>query len=195
MLQQYVRNHWVMVDSSSRLHFITACFHPTSASGVICLLVTILHTYTMSGTIKAMLVKDYDSDYRWSMLVILIVQSIGVLIGTIMPLSRCFATLKFKTSFSIHLKVFKVERYWTHMLYDWKQASIRLPFHSRRLKIVIETFKRLIIYICIQLQKGVVVLCKIIALIPFVFVICVSYCFRCLKAVFCSLREDAVNLV
>ncbi|KAJ0524019.1 hypothetical protein HanIR_Chr10g0500011 [Helianthus annuus] len=79
----------MMVESGSCLHFITACFHTTSASGVICLLVTILHTYTMSGTIKAMLAKDYDSDYGWSMLVILIVQSIGVLIGTIVPLSRC----------------------------------------------------------------------------------------------------------
>ncbi|KAJ0531668.1 hypothetical protein HanRHA438_Chr10g0477881 [Helianthus annuus] len=182
-LQNHVRNHWMMVESGSCLHFITACFHPTSASGVICLLVTILHTYTRSGTIKAMLAKDYGSDYGWSMLVILIVQSIGVLIGTIVPLSRCFATLEFKTSFSIHFKVFKVEPHWTHKLNDWKRASIRLPFHSR-------TSKRLILCICIQLQEGVVVLCKIIALIPLVFVICVSYCFDYLKSMFNSLRED-----
>ncbi|MFS7982414.1 hypothetical protein Hanom_Chr10g00962621 [Helianthus anomalus] len=171
-LQELVRNHWVMLESSRCLHFITDCFHPTSASGVICLLVTILHTYTMSGTIKAMLAKDYDSDYSWSMLVILIVQSIGVLIGTIMPLSRCFATLEFKTSFSIHFKVFKVVGALVHRA----------------------DFKRLIIYICIQLQKEVVVLCKIIALIPLVFVICVSYCFHYLKSVFSSLREDVENL-
>ncbi|KAJ0881631.1 hypothetical protein HanRHA438_Chr10g0476311 [Helianthus annuus] len=189
-LQNHVRKHWMMVESGSCLHFITACFHTTSASGVICLLVTILHTYTMSGTIKAMLAKDYDSDYGWSMLVILIVQSIGVLIGTIVPLSRCFATLEFKTSFSIHFKVFKVEHHWTRKLNDWRQASIRLPFHSRRLNVVIETSKRLIIYICIQLQVGVVVLCKIIALIPIVFVICFHY----LKAVFSSLRRYDKNL-
>ncbi|KAJ0745417.1 hypothetical protein HanPI659440_Chr10g0398421 [Helianthus annuus] len=188
-LQNHVRNHWMMVESGSCLHFITACFHPTSASGVICLLVTILHTYTMSGTIKAMLAKDYDSDYGWSMLVILIVQSIGVLIGTIVPLSRCFTTLSFRRFFLIQLKVFKVERYWTHKLYEWKQASIRLPFHSRRLNVVIETSKRLILNICIQLQKGVLVLCKIIALIPTVFVIC----FHCLKHVFCSLRRYDKN--
>ncbi|KAJ0745418.1 hypothetical protein HanPI659440_Chr10g0398431 [Helianthus annuus] len=190
-LQKHVRNHWITVENGSCLHFITTCFHPTSASGVICLLVTVLHTYTMSGTIKSMLAKDYDSDYRWSMLVILIVQSIGVLIGTIMPFSRFFATLKLKMSFSDHLKVFEVERYWTDKLNDWKQASIRLPFHSRRLNVVIETSKRLILCICIELQEGVVVLCKIIALFSFVFVICVSYCFHCLKVVFSSLRRDA----
>ncbi|KAJ0745426.1 hypothetical protein HanPI659440_Chr10g0398511 [Helianthus annuus] len=132
----------------------------------------------MSGTIKAMLAKDYDSDYGWSMLVILIVQSIGVMIGTIVPLSRCFATLRFKVSFSIHFKVFKVEPYWTHKLSVWKhQVSIRLPFRSH----VIENFRRLIFNMCIQLQEGVVVLCKIIALIPLVFVMCVSYCFPCFK--------------
>ncbi|KAJ0524024.1 hypothetical protein HanRHA438_Chr10g0477901 [Helianthus annuus] len=194
-LEYHVRKHWMMVESGSCLHFITACFHPTSASGVICLLITIFHTYTMSGTIKAMLAKEYDSDYGWSMLVILTVQSIGVLIGTIVPLSRCFATLSFEGSFSIHFKVFKVERYWTHKLNDWKQASIRLPFHSRRLNVVIETSKRLIIYICIQLQKGVVVLCKIIALIPLVFVICVSYCYHCLKPVFILSISDANPII
>ncbi|KAL9993148.1 hypothetical protein Hdeb2414_s1070g00978111 [Helianthus debilis subsp. tardiflorus] len=197
-LENHVRKHWMMVESCSCLHFITACFYTTSASGVICLLVTILHTYTMSGTIKAMLAKDYDSDYGWSMLVILTVQSIGVLIGTIVPLSRCFVTLSFEGS--IHFKVFKVERHWTQKLNDWKQASIRLPFLSGRLNTVIESSKRLIIYICIELQKGVVVLCKIIALIPLVFLICVSYfnyldCLKdCLKSMFSSLRDDAMTL-
>ncbi|KAF5788389.1 hypothetical protein HanXRQr2_Chr10g0463481 [Helianthus annuus] len=165
-LHKHVRNYWIMAESGSGLHFITACFHTTSASGVICLLVAILHTYTMFGTIKAMLAKDYDSDYRWSVIVILIVQSIGVVIGTIVPLFRCFTTLRFKVFFSIHFKVFKVESYWTQKLYEWKRTIIRLPFRSCKLEVVIETFKRLFFNIWIQLQKGVVVLCKIIALIP-----------------------------
>ncbi|KAJ0816156.1 hypothetical protein HanPI659440_Chr00c19g0734251 [Helianthus annuus] len=183
-----------MAESGSGLHFITACFHTTSASGVICLLVAILHTYTMFGTIKAMLAKDYDSDYRWSVIVILIVQSIGVVIGTIVSLFRCFTTLRFKVFFSIHFKVFKVESYWTQKLYDWKHTSIRLPFRSRNLVVVIETFKRLFFNIWIQLQEGVVVLCKVIALIPLVFVTCVFYCFRCLKWLFISLREKNENM-
>ncbi|KAJ0531624.1 hypothetical protein HanRHA438_Chr10g0475891 [Helianthus annuus] len=167
-LHKHVGNYWIMAESGSGLHFITACFHTTSASGVICLLVAILHTYTMFGTIKAMLAKDYDSDYRWSVIVILIVQSIGVVIGTIVPLFRCFTTLRFKVFFSIHFKVFTVESYWTQKLYEWKRTSIRLPFRSRSLEVVIETFKRLFVNIWIELQEGVLVLCKIIALIPLV---------------------------
>ncbi|KAJ0531627.1 hypothetical protein HanRHA438_Chr10g0475931 [Helianthus annuus] len=182
-LHKHVSNHWIMAGSGSP-QFITACFHTTSASGVICLLVIILHTYTMPRTIEAILDKDYDSDYDSSMIVIAIVQSIGLVIGTVAPLSRWFATLSFKVSSKIianHFNVFKVERYWTQKLYDWKHARINLPFRSRNLEVVIETLKRLISNICIGLQNGVVVICKVIALIPFLSMICFLYCFRCMK--------------
>ncbi|KAF5788399.1 hypothetical protein HanXRQr2_Chr10g0463581 [Helianthus annuus] len=119
-LQEYVRNHWIMAGSGSP-QFITACFRTTSASGVICVLVTILHTLTMSWTIEAIFTKDCDSDYGWSMIAILIVQFIG----------------------------------------------------------------------------GVVVVCKIIALIPFVFMICLLYSFRFLKwlpkAMIISLGENTTE--
>ncbi|KAJ0816160.1 hypothetical protein HanPI659440_Chr00c19g0734291 [Helianthus annuus] len=182
-LHKHVSNHWIMAGSGSP-QFITDCFHTTSASGVICLLVAILHTYTMYGSIKSILEKDYDSDYDSSMIVIAIVQYIGLVIGTVAPLSRWFATLSFKVSSKIianHCNVFNVERYWTQKLYDWKHASVRLPFRSRNLEVVIETLKRLIFNICIGLQNGVVVICKVIALIPFLSMICFLYCFRCMK--------------
>ncbi|KAF5788392.1 hypothetical protein HanXRQr2_Chr10g0463511 [Helianthus annuus] len=174
-LQKHVSNHWIMTGSGNP-QFITVCFHTTSASGVICLLVTILHTYTIYMLIYYVLHDDYDSDYGWSMMVILVVQFIGVIIGTIAPLSRCFATLSFNVSTKIissHFKVFKVECYWTSMLHDWKHASIRLPFHSRNLEVVMETLKRIIFNICIGFQNGVVVVCKVVALISFLFMILV----------------------
>ncbi|KAJ0816164.1 hypothetical protein HanPI659440_Chr00c19g0734331 [Helianthus annuus] len=198
-LQEYVRNHWIMAGSGSP-QFITACFRTTSASGVICVLVTILHTLTMSWTIEAIFTKDCDSDYGWSMIAILIVQFIGVVIGTIAPFSRCFATLSFKVSFKIisnHFKVFEVESYWTSKLHSWKRASIKLPIRSHNLKVVVEALKRLILIFCIEIQEGVVVVCKIIALIPFVFLICLLYSFRFLKwlpkAVIISLGENTTE--
>ncbi|KAJ0816158.1 hypothetical protein HanPI659440_Chr00c19g0734271 [Helianthus annuus] len=78
-LEKHVSNHWIMTGSGTQ--FITVCFHTTSASGVICLLVTILHTYTIYMLIYYVLHDDYDSDYGWSMMVILVVQFIGVIIG------------------------------------------------------------------------------------------------------------------
>ncbi|MFS7982356.1 hypothetical protein Hanom_Chr10g00961871 [Helianthus anomalus] len=172
-LQKHVKNHWIMAGSGSP-QFITACFRTTSASGVICVFVTILHTLTMLWVIC----------YGRSMIAIVIVQFIGVVIGTIAPLSRCFAALSFKVSLKIisnDFKVFKLESYWTSKLYDWKRASLKLPFRSHGLNVIIETSKRLILCFCIEFQEGFVVVCKILALIPFVFMICVLYCFRCVK--------------
>ncbi|KAI3686696.1 hypothetical protein L1987_80380 [Smallanthus sonchifolius] len=116
---------------------ITACFLMTSASGVICVLLAFLHTLTIYWSFKLVLTKDTDSEYSWSVIVILLVQFIGVVIGTIAPLSRCFVILNFKVSskmVSNHFKVFKVESYWTGMLYDWKRASIELPIRRHSIK-------------------------------------------------------------
>ncbi|KAJ0745364.1 hypothetical protein HanPI659440_Chr10g0397891 [Helianthus annuus] len=198
-LQKHVRNHWIMAASGSP-QFITACSPAASASGVICALITGLHALTMLVGIMGMKEKDYQSVYKWSMMVILIVQSIGVVIGAIAPLSRCFATLSFKVSSKIilnHFKVFKVESYWTWKLYDWKHGGIH-EFRSRNLEVIIETMKKLILSLCIKFQKGVVVMCKITALAPFLFMICVLYCFRCmkwlLKAMFTSLGKKFEKL-
>ncbi|KAK9049006.1 hypothetical protein SSX86_032025 [Deinandra increscens subsp. villosa] len=197
-LQKHVTRYLVMEETGIFPQVITTCYCTTSASGVICVLVTILHAITMSSTVKAIFTNDYDSDYGWSTIVILIVQSIGVVIGTIAPLSRCFATLSSNAmSFKIisnHFKVFEVESYWTKKLHDWKRAKIYIP--SPILNAVIMTLKKLILIFCIKFQEGVVVVCSIIALIPFIFMICSSPCFRCWKrSMFTTSSEEwTVNL-
>ncbi|KAK1413934.1 hypothetical protein QVD17_29671 [Tagetes erecta] len=59
-LQNHVSNYWIMAGSGNP-QFIFACYVTTTASGVICAFTTILHTFTMSWTISAILKKDYDS--------------------------------------------------------------------------------------------------------------------------------------
>nr|GEV51851.1 hypothetical protein [Tanacetum cinerariifolium] len=114
-------------------HFISACSATTSASGVICGASTALHIAIMLYVYPWM--TDYLSDYKRSMLVILITQFIGAILGTIAPLWRCFATLSFKMSTKLilnHIKVFKVESYWTQILSDWKQSSVLFPSRSAK---------------------------------------------------------------
>ncbi|KAL8242980.1 hypothetical protein R6Q59_013282 [Mikania micrantha] len=212
-LHKHVSNYWIMSGSGSP-QFILACSVTTAASGVICVTTAILHIVTVSTsissmlkeyhksnykTISDMLKEKYDSDYKWSMVVILIVQFFGVIIGTLAPLCRCFATLSFKESNKSilnHMKVYIIESYWTQKLYDWKQASIR--FRSHKLKVVINTLKNQILNFCIEFQIGVVVVCKTLALIPFFFVICFLYCAHCMKwllpFVFRSSEERGENL-
>jgi Txe/YoeB family toxin of Txe-Axe toxin-antitoxin module len=83
-----------------------------------------------------------------------------------------------------HIKVFKVESYWTQKLYDWKQGSIPFSVSSRKIKIVIHNIKVIFLIICIGLQKTIVVVCKIIALIPIFIVICCIWCWKWFKAMF-----------
>ncbi|XP_023744193.1 uncharacterized protein LOC111892374 [Lactuca sativa] len=190
-LQHHVRNYWIMAGTGSP-QFMTVCSATTSASGVICLISTALHVYIIiPKDDKDMM--EYDTDYKWSMLVILIIQFIGVILGTLAPISRCFAALSFKLSeqwIRNHIKVFKVESYWTQKLSDWEKRRVpNIPFRSPGLrgKIVIEKLKILFLSICIQFQETFVVACKMIGVIPLLFLICVSYCWKWLKAMFSSL--------
>ncbi|PWA50765.1 hypothetical protein CTI12_AA469790 [Artemisia annua] len=89
------------------------------------------------------------------------------LVGTIAPLCRCYASLSFKLS---------IKWIWNHI-----KSSIPFSASSRKIKIVIQNFKVLFLIICIGLQKIVVVACKMIALIPIFFVICVLFFIRCWK--------------
>ncbi|KAI3785083.1 hypothetical protein L1987_44195 [Smallanthus sonchifolius] len=188
-LKQHVRNYWIMAGTSSP-RFVTACAVTTSASGVICACSAAISFLMMHLTIGYL--REYKSDYKWSMLVIFITQFIGALLGTIAPLFRCFADLSFNLSIKWtwnHINVFKVESYWSQKLCDWKHSSIPFSVSSRKRKIIIQNLVSIILSICIGFQKMVVVACKMIALIPIFFVICVLYCTRCwkwMKAMFSS---------
>ncbi|XP_076892800.1 uncharacterized protein LOC143544626 [Bidens hawaiensis] len=198
-LRQHVKNYWLMAGSGSP-QFLIACSPTTTASGVICALTALLHTLTMC-------LLDFDtyscgSAYKGTTKLILKVQFVGVLVGSVAPLSRCFASLSFykvsTKSIWNHMKVFKVECYWTEKLSDWKNGSIPFPFRTHKRKIVINNLKSIILNFFIKLQEGVVVVCKIIALNSFFFTICVLYFLRCLKclskATCCSLGKEDYNL-
>ncbi|KAJ0764649.1 hypothetical protein HanPI659440_Chr08g0294521 [Helianthus annuus] len=180
-LKQHVSNHWIMAGTGSP-QFTTVCSATTTASGVICFSGTVLHVIIIISTIPH--IWFFKSDYKWSVLVILITQFMGVILDTVAPLSRCFATLRFEVSITWirnHIRLIKVESYYTQKFTDWKQSSVPLKFSSRRCKIVIQDLKVLILSFCIGIQKTVVVACKMIALIPIFFVIGVWCCFNCWK--------------
>ncbi|KAJ0817394.1 hypothetical protein HanPI659440_Chr00c07g0718851 [Helianthus annuus] len=188
-LHQQVSKYWIMAGSGSP-QFISACSVTTTASGVICVLTFLLHLLTMLWTIALCVepetnpTKSYDSAYNGSTLGIFIVQSIGIILGTVAPFARCFASISFKLSIK---SMFKVEKYWFQTLLDWKYGSISLPllrisfpFGKHKSKVVIRTLKNVVLHFCIILQVVVVVVCKIIVLVPFPFTICL----RCLKWLF-----------
>ncbi|PWA42489.1 hypothetical protein CTI12_AA282680 [Artemisia annua] len=177
-LRQHVRRYWVMAETGSP-QFVMASNPLSTASGVICVIVLVMNMLVVlevpfgyHGEEKV-----YRSAYKWSMLFIIITQSIGVVVGTIAPIFRCFSVLSFNLVTKSNrnpLKVFKVEKYWTQKLYEWKQSHI--PFFAiiRRSRTLVYIPSGNILNFCIILQKGTVIACKVIWLIP----ILVLYCWN-----------------
>ncbi|GJR83514.1 hypothetical protein Tco_0154299 [Tanacetum coccineum] len=193
-LNKYVNNHWIMAGTGSP-QFITSCSATTSASGVICVASTVIHLTYMIIALVYGSIGEKESDYKWSIPVVHIIQFIGSLLGTITPLCRCYAALSFKLSIKWiwnHIKVFKVESYWTQMLYNWKQSGMPLSVTNRKTKIFIEKFKIRVLSICIGFQRTFVVACKMIALIPIFIVIIVLYSIHCWKWIMLKFSDSGL---
>ncbi|CAH1435098.1 unnamed protein product [Lactuca virosa] len=194
-LKQHVSNYWIMAGTGNP-QFMIASSATTSASGAICALSTAYYILLMFFSIRPL--PASQSDYKWSLSVILITQFIGIILGTIAPLSRCFAALSFKVSLKWivnHIKVSNVESYWTQKLDDLKQSSIPSPYSSRKCKFVIQSLKNLFLSICIGFQKTVVVACKIIRVVLIFLLICVVYCLHCGKWLKAMFSTSSINMV
>ncbi|XP_071704390.1 uncharacterized protein [Rutidosis leptorrhynchoides] len=175
-LKRQVCKYWTMAETGSP-QFMTACLPTSSASGVICLFSCFLTISLMLKTKNYL--RDYKSDYKWSMVVILIVQSSGVLLGSISPLCRCFTPLRFKFSENWsgnYILPDKEESYWIKKLNDLKQSSTAYPFHSRKYKIVIQNLKIAILNICIIVQMLVVLVCRLLVFFQTFVVFIISIC-------------------
>ncbi|GKB95107.1 hypothetical protein Tco_0981244 [Tanacetum coccineum] len=190
-LRQHVRRFWVMAETGSP-QFVMASSPLSTASGVICVVVLLMQTfsifeilYAYRYALKYAVVYETQSVYKWSMLFILLTQYIGIVVGTIAPVFRCFSVLNFKTVTKWdrnHFMAFKVEKYWTQKLYEWKQNHIPFLSSSRRSRTVLYNLKNVALSLCIGIQMVLVVLCKVIRLIPIVVLKLVVYSLYGLKS-------------
>ncbi|GJT18560.1 hypothetical protein Tco_0877266 [Tanacetum coccineum] len=189
-LRQHVRRFWVMAETGSP-QFVMASSPLSTASGVICVVVLVMQSLLMFEFLYDNFnygneyTEYYGSVYKQSILFILVTQSIAVMVGTIAPIFRCFSVLSFKfvTKWDINqLMVFKVEKYWTQMLYEWKQNHVPILLSSRRPRTVLYNLKNIALSLCIGFQMVLVVLCKVICLILIVVLKLVVYCLYCLKS-------------
>ncbi|MFS7980219.1 hypothetical protein Hanom_Chr10g00936851 [Helianthus anomalus] len=186
-LRQHVKRYWVIAETRSPQFVMTSNPLSTATSGVICVIALGLNLLLVLE-VPFRDPRIYKSAYKWSILFIVITQFIGVLVGTIAPIFRCFSTLNFKlgTKWNItYLMVFKVEEYWTQSLREWKQSPMHFLASSSRSRTLVYNSKSIMISHCISLQKATITLCKVITLVtritPIVFVYCL-YCWKSLKA-------------
>ncbi|MFS7944230.1 hypothetical protein Hanom_Chr06g00509611 [Helianthus anomalus] len=124
----------------------------SSASGIICASCMLIYIFVMWSLWLKRYYLTCKSVYKWSMIAILVTQSIGVV-----------------------FLVFKVDKYWTQKLSEWKESRISFLSSGRRSRAHLHNSKNFIISFCIGFQKVVVVSCKktgllpIVVLIPFVY--------------------------
>ncbi|KAI3812197.1 hypothetical protein L1987_16904 [Smallanthus sonchifolius] len=90
-LIQCVRRYFIMAGTCSP-QFVMATTPLCSAAGIICSSSTIMYLYCVIEFFAGPFYRDIlncESDYKWSMLVIFIIQSVGTAVGTISLLFRC----------------------------------------------------------------------------------------------------------
>ncbi|KAI3511396.1 hypothetical protein L1887_18549 [Cichorium endivia] len=182
-LASYVKKHWMMAETGDP-QFAIACSPISSAFGVICSL------FALVSFIQLLFIRHYmpnyffeGTDYKWSIKLIVILQFIGIIIGSIAPIFRCLtATSHFNLSkkwSKNHLNVFIVEKRWIQMLQLWKRSHVPSHIPGRCCKKVLDYMKNMILNFCVALQIMVVVICKIICLVPISFLILFSCCNFC----------------
>ncbi|KAJ0914588.1 hypothetical protein HanPSC8_Chr06g0240291 [Helianthus annuus] len=186
-LRQLVKRYWIMAETGSP-QFVMVSNPLSSASSIICvlsMLIYLLVAWVRFWFNASILTNDsptLNSVYKWSMVIIVVTQSIGVVVGSIAPVFRCFTVLSFKSLNRNHL-VFKVDKYWTQKLSDWKESRISFLSTRRRSRALLHNLKNRILWFCIGFQKVVVVSCKIIGLLSIVVVIPFVYLSRCFSSV------------
>ncbi|XP_035832923.1 uncharacterized protein LOC118481777 [Helianthus annuus] len=162
-LKLYVKKYWMMTETRN-LQFVIACSPVSSAFGVICVLFALNSSYDLTYVINF---KEYDyqyegSDYKWSLMIIHIVQLVGVVVGSIAPILRCFTSIGHyslsKKLSKNHLNVFRVEKHWIERLQQWKRNHVHSHIPGRYLKIVFHYVKNAFLNFCLALH--IVVLSK-----------------------------------
>ncbi|KAD3337627.1 hypothetical protein E3N88_33147 [Mikania micrantha] len=187
-LGNYVKKCWMMTETRNP-QFVIACSPVSSAFGVICLYLAFRSGVSFVGLVRFMEFNlFYDSDYKWSLTIIFMVQSIGVVVGSIAPIFRCFTSIGHydlsKEWSKKHLNVFQVEKSWIERLQQWKHSPIHSHIPGHRCKISFHYIKGTFLNLCIALHIAVLVTCKIICLIPKTFMLLLACCWHIVASFF-----------
>ncbi|GJS44690.1 hypothetical protein Tco_0594811 [Tanacetum coccineum] len=118
-LEHNVKKYWMMAETGNP-QFVIACSEVASAFGFIgwlLFLISLMQLFYLDYTAP-------NSDYNWSLKIIVGIQLIGAIIGSIAPAFRCFAAIncfELSKKWSVNqLNIFKIEEHWTQILLFWK---------------------------------------------------------------------------
>ncbi|KAI3696659.1 hypothetical protein L6452_29112 [Arctium lappa] len=188
-LIRHVKRYWMMAETGNP-QFVLASSPFCSATGLIS---SIFAAVSIIRLMELWVDESYywyeDSDYKWSINVIVTIQLIGIVVGSIAPIFRCITTASYfnlSILWSInHINIFRVEKHWTQRLRHWKHIHVTSYIPGRQCKKVFNHVKNMILNFCMALQIMLVVICKTICLVPtcimILFFSCCHFCNSLLK--------------
>lgn len=200
-LKEAMMKYWMMAQTSSP-QFVMGRSATCTASGAICLLSAgilaeaIFTSYLMKRSFRFC---NGQSDYKWSVTFILIIQCVAVVVGTIAPAIRWFVAIKFrcpKLGKGGYKKEFTLENYWIRYLVELKQCPLTIRVENRSCRKLVYRAKNKFLDGCIVLQTAIVFTSKVIRLMSIFFVsgiFSVCDCFKSLKNKLCFKDTISIN--
>ncbi|XP_059658607.1 uncharacterized protein LOC132304925 [Cornus florida] len=190
-LKDYVIKYWTMAETGSP-QFVMARSVTCFASGAICSLTTVilaeaeLRTYFINPCTPNNHSDNSNqtSDYKESLLLVLVIQNFGVLVGTIAPVFRWFVATKFKCSGSkgkSYKTEWKTENYWIERLVGWTESPLDLRIQRKKCRKLVHKTKNLILSICIGVQIMIVTASKLVLLFSSILLSPLLSCFHYCK--------------
>ncbi|PHU16261.1 hypothetical protein BC332_17466 [Capsicum chinense] len=177
-LKDTVERCWMMVETSNP-QFVMARSVTFSTSGTICVLASLIFMEALIRIYNSPPYFPNSSTYKWSTGLILIVQSIGVVVGTVAPALRWFIFISFKRSNKIgndNANCSRVEYYWIRKLVEWKERPLSLNIRGTKFRKYLQGTRNLILAFCIRTQILIVSTSKFVR---FVSVVSFNLMFLC----------------
>ncbi|XP_059657514.1 uncharacterized protein LOC132304038 isoform X2 [Cornus florida] len=173
-LKEDVKKYWIMTETGS-LQFVIARSVTCYVSGTICFLAA----FTLAEANVRMWTRGYQlymhymyvvgSCYRWSIFVVFVIQSFGVVVGTIAVAFRWFAVIRLRCSVK-RVKSYRtelnIENYWIEKLVGWREKPLALRIWGQKCRKLVHSTKNLILNFFIRVQITIVMASKLILLIP-----------------------------
>lgn len=188
-LREALMRYWMMAHTCSP-QFVMGRSVTCTASGALTLLsaATLAEAgfryYLMPGSFRFC---KGESDYKWSISLILLTQVVSVGMGTIAPAIRWFLAINFRcpTRGRKTVRTNKVvEGYWVNRLVEMKECPFNIPIRNPQCRRFFYDAKLKFLDCCIGIQCGIVFMSKLIRLISIYFVIvillCYDHCKHCL---------------
>lgn len=185
-LKDDLRKYWMMAHTCCP-QFVMGRSVTCTASGAFCLLAAVtlaeamVRSYLMPASFKFC---SGESDYKWSITLVLITQTIAVGVGTIAPALRWLIAIKFRCPKKGKKRCkfeFEVEHYWIQRLVELKECPLAFHIHGRYCRKLAHDIKDQLLGFCIGMQIGIVLMSKLIRLSSILIVSQLLSCIQCCK--------------